>query len=348
MGACVAGLVLLVLSAITAHADSVADFYRGRQISLIVGSGVGGGYDAYARVLSHHMGKYIPGNPAIIVQNMPGAGGLRAANFIYNVAPKDGTTIGIFAHDLALIGVLGHNANVQFDFTKFNWLGSSSSFADDAYLLIVRPDSTIKSAEDARRPGAPPLLLGASTGSGGTGDITVLMHQALGLNLKPVSGYAGSNAMFLAMERKEIDGRFTAIFTLEATRPNWLKPGALRVLLQFARASRHPRFPDVPTARELARSDEARALIELAELPYRIDRPFAAPPGIPSDRAAALRQAFIAAHKDSQYLQEAAKLRIDVSPIGSDEVLRAIDRIAAAPPATLDAMRQLLSKKGSE
>jgi tripartite-type tricarboxylate transporter receptor subunit TctC len=334
----------MALPATAAQADGVAEFYKGRQISVIVGSGAGGGYDAYARVLARHMGRYVPGNPSMVVQNMPGASGLRAANHIYNVAPQDGTTIGILAHDLALIGVLGHVSNAQFDFRRFTWLGSSSDFANDAYLLIVRPDALVKSVEDARRPGAPPLLLGASAGSG---DITILLRDALGLNLKPVSGYTGSNEMFVAIDRNEIHGRFTAISVLEATRPGWLKPGAMRVLLQFARTTRHPRFPDVPTARELAQSESARALIELAEIPYSIDRPFAAPPQVPTARAKALQEAFIAAHKDSQYLDEAAKLGIDISPIGNEEVQRALDRIAATPPATLDAMRRLLAKRGS-
>src|SRR5882672_547085 len=135
--AAMALLAALTLPATAAHSDAIADFYKGKQINLLVGSGVGGGYDAYARVLAHHMGKYIPGHPSIVVQNMPGAGGLRAASYLYGVAPRDGTTIAIVAHDLALLSYLGHDPNVQFDFRRFTWLGSASSFAGDAYLLIV-------------------------------------------------------------------------------------------------------------------------------------------------------------------------------------------------------------------
>src|SRR5262245_53479901 len=149
----------LTLPAAAAHGDGIAKFYKGRQINLVVGSGAGGGYDAYARVLAHHIGKYIPGNPSIVVQNMPGAGGLRAANYLYNVAPKDGTAIAVIAHDLALQSHFGHNPNIQFEFERFTWLGSSSSFADDAYVLIVRPDAAGQSVEEWGRPGGTAALV---------------------------------------------------------------------------------------------------------------------------------------------------------------------------------------------
>jgi tripartite-type tricarboxylate transporter receptor subunit TctC len=339
-------LALLLLTGGVSRADPVADFYRGKQINLIVGSAPGGGYDAYARVLAHHIGRYIPGNPAIIVQNMPGSGGLRAANHLFNVAPKDGTAIATFAHDLVLVGALGQNQNVRFDTGKFVWLGSSSSFANDAYLLIARAEAAVKSIEDARRPGGPPLLMGVSAEGGGTNDITNLVRDALGLNLKPVSGYPGSNALFLAIDRGEIDGRFTALSVLQVTRPQWLTPtGGMRVLLQFARTTRHPLFPDVPTARELAGNAVARSLIELAELPYMLDRPFIAPPGVEPDRSAALQAAFLAAHRDAQYLEEAARLKIDVSPIGGADVPNILARIGAAPQETLEYMKQSIAKQ---
>jgi ABC-type phosphate/phosphonate transport system substrate-binding protein len=149
--------------------------------------------------------------------------------------------------------------------------------------------------------------------------------------------------MFLAIERKEVDGRFTAISVLQATRPAWLKGGTMHVLVQLARTTRHPLLPDVPTARELARDDSARALIELAETPYFMDRPYAAPPGLPEDRAKALQDAFVATQRDTQYLEEAHKLQIDVSPIDGEGVVRAIERIHAAPVETLDRLKKLLA-----
>jgi tripartite-type tricarboxylate transporter receptor subunit TctC len=338
-------LALLTPAAAPARADAVSDFYKGKVVSLVIGYGSGGGYDVYGRLVATHLGKYIPGNPTVVVQNMPGAGSLRSVNYLYNTAPKDGTTIGTFARDMPLLGIIGNNPNVRFDPRKLTWLGSSSSYADDAYLLMTRRDAAVKSIADARVSGGPPLILGG-TAEGATGnDISTVLRDALGLNIKIIVGYPDSNALFLAADRKETDGRFVGLSAVASSRADWLRPeSGMQVLLQFARLSRHPQFPDAPTARELARNDCALALIALAELPYRLSRPFAAPPGLPPDRAKALQAAFLAVHQDPQYLDEAGKLKIDVSPIGGEEVLRAIDGIAGAPPDLIDYMKKLLSE----
>jgi tripartite-type tricarboxylate transporter receptor subunit TctC len=337
--------VTAALAVSPAHADAVADFYRGKQVNLIVGYGPGGGYDTYARLLARHFGRFIPGNPNVIVQNMPGAGSLRAVNYLYNIAPKDGTTIGTFARNMPLIGLLGGNSNVQFNPRKFTWLGSTSSFVHDAYILIVRKDAPVKSIDEARRPDLPALVLGA-TAEGATGnDVPVILRDTIGLHVKQVVGYPDSASIFLAIERGEVHGRTVDLSTVKSMKPEWLKPdGGFRVFVQFARATRHPDFPDVPTARELAKNEAARALIELAELPYAMSRPFAAPPDLPRDRAKALQRAFLAMHEDPQYLEDAAKLRVDVSPIGGDGVLRAIDGIGNAPPELLEYVRKLLAE----
>jgi tripartite-type tricarboxylate transporter receptor subunit TctC len=341
----IAAATVLVLAGAPARADAVADFYKGKVVSLVVGYGSGGGYDVYGRLVATHLGKYIPGNPTVVLQNMPGAGSLRSVNYLYNTAPKDGTIIGTFARDMPLMGIIGNNPNVRFDPRKLTWLGSSSSYANDAYLLITRKDAAVKSIEDARRRGGPPLVLGG-TAEGATGnDISTVLRDALALNIRLIAGYPDSNALFLAADRKETDGRFVGLSAVSSSHPEWLKPDSdMQVLLQFARVTRHPQFPDVPTARELARDDRARALIELAELPYRLSRPFAAPPGLPPDRAKALQAAFLAVHQDPQYLDEAGRLKVDVSPIGGEEVLRAIEGIAGAPPDLLDYIKKLLSE----
>src|SRR2546421_7210836 len=328
-----ATVLATALAVAHAHADAVADFYKRRHVDLIVGSGPGGGYDIYARLLARHLGKFIPGHPPIIVQNMPGGGSLRAVNFLYNLAPKDGTAIGTFTRNMPLIGLLGGNANVQFDPRRLTWLGSASSFVNDAYILIVRKDAPVKSIDEARRADLPGLVLGA-TADGGTGnDVPIILRDTIGLHVKQVVGYPDSASIFLAIERGEVHGRTVDLSTVRSVKPEWLKPdGGFRVFVQFARATRHPDFPDVPTARELAQNEAARALIQLAELPYAMSRPFAAPPDLPPDRAKALQRAFLAVHDDPQYLEDAAKLRVDVSPIGGDGVLRAIDGIGAASP----------------
>jgi tripartite-type tricarboxylate transporter receptor subunit TctC len=337
-------LAVLALPPIEARSDSVADFYRGKQINLIVGYGPGGGYDVYAREFARHFGKYVPGNPSVVVQNMPGAGSLRATNYLFNVAPKDGTTIGTFSHDLVLVGLLGRNPNIQFDIRKFIWLGSASSSANDAYVLIARADAPVKTVQEARRPGGPPLVMSATAEGGGTADFALLLREALGFNVKLIAGYSDSNAMFLAVERKEIDARFASISTLQAARPEWLTPeAAMRVLVQFARVTRLPSLPDVPTAHELARDSKSLELIELAELPRALARPFVAPPGLPADRALALQAAFLAVLGDPQYLEEAARLKIDISPVTGKQALQSIDKIAGGLPEALDHMRNLLA-----
>jgi len=176
-------VVTAALAATPAHADTVADFYKGKQINLIVGYGPGGGYDTYARLLARHFGRFVPGNPNVIVQNMPGAGSLRAVNYLYNVAPKDGATIGTFARNMPLIGLLGGNSNVQFNPRRFTWLGSTSSFVYDAYILIVRKDAPVKSIDEARRPDLPALVLGG-TAEGATGnDVPVILRDTIGLHV---------------------------------------------------------------------------------------------------------------------------------------------------------------------
>ena len=307
--------ITAVFAVAPAHADEVADFYRGKQIDLIVGYGPSGGYDTYARLLARHFGKFIPGNPSVIVQNMPGGGSLRAVNYLYNAAPKDGTTIGMFSRNMPLIGLLGGNPNVQFKPRKLTWLGSSSSFVNDAYILIVRKDAPVKSIEEARRADLPALVLGGNAESATGNDVPIILRDTIGLHVKQVVGYPDSAAIFLAIERGEVHGRTVDLSSVKSMKPEWLKPDSgYRVLVQFARTTRHPDFPDVPTARELAKNEAARALIELVELPYTLSRPVAAPPDVPADRAKALRRAFLAVHSDARYLEDAARLRVRCEP----------------------------------
>jgi tripartite-type tricarboxylate transporter receptor subunit TctC len=323
-------------------ADPVSDFYKGKNIQLIVGYGPGGGYDVYARLMARFFGKHVPGAPNVVVQNMPGAGSLRAANYIYVTAPRDGTVIGTFARNMPLLGVLKDNPNVQFDPRKFTWLGSPSSAENDAYLLFANKDAAIKSAADLLKKGGPPLVLGG-TAEGATGnDVTILLKDALDLNLKMIAGYPDSGALFLAADRKEIDGRFVGLSAVSSSKPDWLKPDSqMHVLMQFARKTRHKDFPDAPTAREMAPNPRALALVELAEIPYSLSRPFVAPPALPADRAAALQKAFLEANADPEYLTEANKIGVDVSPVGAKEAAEMIEKLAAASPDLLEYIKKL-------
>ncbi|MEA3025873.1 MAG: hypothetical protein QOF91_1158 [Alphaproteobacteria bacterium] len=344
----VAALLALALLDVCAHdlnAQSPEEFYRGKRITLTVGYGPGGGYDVFARLLARHIGKYIPGNPSVIVQNMPGAGSLIAANYLYNVAPRDGTAFGLMARDMPLLGLMAHAANVQFDPRKFTWLGSSSNFSDDAYMMIVRDDAPARSIDDMRRPGVPIMVLGGTADGATGGDVPRILQSALGLNMKLVLGYRDSAAVFLAMERGEVSGRTTDLSAIRATRPDWLKPnGGYRVLVQYARLTRHPDYPDVPTARELATTEAGRALIEFTETPLlTMSRPFAAPPGLPEDRARTLRTAFLAAHRDAQYLDEATKIGLYVNPVNADELVHSLEQMSKARPELFEQVNKLLS-----
>ena len=231
----------------------------------------------------------------------------------------------MFGSDIPLIGLIGGNASVQFDPRKFTWLGSSSSFAQRR-LCADRARRTRRSPsiEAARRPGGAPIVLGGTGEGARDGDVPKILRDALGFNIKQVLGYPDSPSIFLAVERGEVDGRTFDFSSVKATKPAWLKPDSgYHVLVQFARVTRHPELPDVPTARELAPSDAARELIAFAEAPLlTMARPFAAPPGMPADRAKALQDAFVAAHRDPQFLAEADKLGLDISPVGRRHAAR--------------------------
>jgi tripartite-type tricarboxylate transporter receptor subunit TctC len=324
-----------------ARADAVSDFYKGRQIEIIVGSSPGGGYDIYARLLAQHIARFMPGNPTAIVRNMPGAGGLRAANYLYQNAPKDGLAIAALAREIPTMGVLGGNPNVQYDVRKFNWLGSASSFSGDAYILWARKQSAAKTIDDLRRPGGSPLLIGATSSTSAAGTIPVLLHDALGLNLKVIPGYTDSGAVALAVDRGEVDGQFASFSVIHLEKPHWLDADSpVRPLVQYARATRHPLLADTPTARELAKDEHSRQLVEANEAPWAMSRPFAAPPGIPEDRAAALRQAFIAVQNDPGYLADAARAKVDTSPLDGASIVQLIDKLADAPPDIREYMRK--------
>lgn len=324
------------------QADPVADFYKGKQIQMIVGHSPGGGYDIYARLLARYLGPAIPGNPTIVVQNMTGAASLVSANYLYGKAPRDGTVIGLIDRGLPLMAILRTNPNVRFDPAEFTWLGSASSFADDAFLLFARKDAAVKTVEDALRPGGPKLIVGVTAEGATDKDVAVLFRDVLGFNFKIIPGYRGGNEISLAVDRGEVEARLTAMSGASASRPAWFLPdGPMHVLVQFARATRHPRFPDVPTARELARDPARLTLVELAELPYQMSRPFVAPPGIPLDRAKALEAAMIKASKDPNFLVEASALKLDVSPIDGDAMLKLIGRLAKSPPEVLERMKVL-------
>src|SRR5262245_40068806 len=246
--------------------------------------------------------------------------------------------------DMALLGLMGHNPNVQFDPRNFPWLGSLSKLPRQRPVIEVRDDAPGKSIADMRRPDGPVLVLGGTADGATGGDVPRILQEALELQMKLVLGYRDSAAVFLAMERNEVSGRTTDLSAIKATRPDWLKPnGGYRLLVQFARRTRHPDYQDVPTARELATTISGRALIEFTETPLlTMARPFAAPPDVPAERVRALQAAFLAAHRDAQYLQEAARAGVYISPVSGEDIVRSIDQMSRASPEIFDKVRKLL------
>jgi tripartite-type tricarboxylate transporter receptor subunit TctC len=338
------GVLIAALTLAQARAQDGVAFLKDRPMSLIVGYGTGGGYDVYARHLARHMSRFLPGAPTIVVQNMPGAGSLTAANFIYNSAPKDGSTFGTFAREMPLSALLKANPNVRFDPTRFTWIGTPAGGNEEVYLMFIRKEAPIKDARDLLRAGGPELVVGGTGAGSGGNDWALLLRDGLGLRIKLIAGYRDSNALFLSVERGEIDARSLDYSAVRSSRPDWVSPnGPVRLLLQFGTSNRHPDFPDTMTARELARSPDELALLELAELSNTLARPFAAPPGVPKPQADALRRAFANMVKDPEYLAEANKLRIDIAPLSGEEVLEVISKLAQAPPQVLEQMRRIRS-----
>jgi tripartite-type tricarboxylate transporter receptor subunit TctC len=335
----------LVVAACIAPLEPAAaqDFYKGKTINLIVGNAPGGGYDHYARLLARHMPRHIPGEPAIVVRNLPGAGGMVMSNHMYSQAARDGLTFGMMSRANPIEPLLG-NAAAKFKSEEFTWLGTSSSYEDDAYCLIVRADSRFITIEDVQKPGAP-LLLGGLAAGGTDTDITLIARDVFKLNTQLVRGYGGSTEINLAIQRGEVEGRAIGMSSLQTTMTEWLNQGKLRFLMQFGHERRWKGLPDVPTAREVAKTAEDKALLELAELPFLMARPFLAPPGVPQAQAEILRKAFMDAHKDPEYLREAAQMKIDVSPLSGDEIQKIVARIARTSPAVVGRYNAILHSK---
>lgn len=334
-----APLVFLAFAS-PARAD-VADFYRGKTLNVIVGYGPGGGYDLYARLLARYIGAHIPGNPSVVVQNMPGAAGMRAANYIAAAAPKDGTAVATFDMNIPLIGLLG-DPNVQYDPRRFTWLGSMSDSAGDAYVLFSRKSPQVRSAADLRRPDTPPLTVGV-IGPGATDyDIGVMLRDVFDFRLKIVSGYANSAAVGLAIQGREIDAEFLGLISAKLVNPHWFGPASdMHVLMQFGRTTRHPYIPDAPTVQELIPEARHKPLLDAVEAPFKLIRPYVAPPGTPQDRAEALQSAFRAATADPALRAEAEKLNLEISPVFAADAARRIDDLSKTPPDVLARLRAL-------
>jgi tripartite-type tricarboxylate transporter receptor subunit TctC len=312
-----------------AYAQSAEQFYKGRQVTMVVGTSPGGINDISARFVARYLGKYIPGNPTIVVENQPGAGGITSANRLANTFAQDGSVIAKLERAVPLLAIQG-DPNVHFDPLKLTWLGSLSSYANDAYLMLVMASDPIKSAAEIKQ-GGKSITLGGDNAASSNVIYAIIARDVLKLNIKVVSGYTGAAPLFLAMQRGEIDGQVVGLSSVRTGQRALWNEHAFRALMQFGRKTRHPEFSDVPTAYELTNDPSAQALLNFADLQFFISLPFAAPPGIPTDRAAALRTAFMAMCRDPGVAAAAEKLGIDMSPIDGATVHDAVAKAAATP-----------------
>jgi tripartite-type tricarboxylate transporter receptor subunit TctC len=322
-------LAVTLLAMPQASAQSVEQFYRSHSVTMLVGTAPGGINDISARLAAKYLGRFIPGNPAIVVQNNPGAGGLITGNKLYNNAERDGSVLAKFERAVPQIQIQG-DPNAQFDSTRFVWLGSLSSYANDAYLLLINADNPVKTVDNLRKPGVK-VNLGADNSASSNLIFAVIAKEILGLNINVIRGYTGAANLFLAMQSHELDGQFVGLSSVKSGQRDLWNKVAFRPLMAFGRTTRHPDFPDIPIGREMTKDKDALSLIEFAELPFFMALPFAAPPGIPADRAKALQTAFMTMCRDKEFVAEAEKIGIDMSPIDGDGILKMLAATAATP-----------------
>ena len=307
-----------------ATAQTEADFFTGKTLSIVIGFGPGGGYDLSARVLSRHMGKHLPGKPQIIARNMPGGGSLRAANYIYSLAPKDGTEFGIFGRTAPIDPLLG-NQQAKFDPLKFTWLGSSSNEVSTCVAWNTAP---VKNFEDAL---AHELTVGAAGATSPSATLPRIFNLALGTRFKVISGYPSSANILTALEAGELGGFCSwGWVPMKAMRADWIRDRKFNVLFQIG-LKKHKDHPDIPLVLDLAKTPQQRQLMELVVAPQMFGRPFAAPPDLPPARAASLRKAFEATIADKAYIEEAERLKLEPELVTHGEIAAMIARLYAFP-----------------
>jgi tripartite-type tricarboxylate transporter receptor subunit TctC len=308
-----------------AHADPIADFYKGRSISWILSAGAGGGYASYAQAFAPYFSAHIPGNPNIVIQNMPGGGGIRAMLYLYSVAPKDGTTLGLVHSSVPFAPLYGIKA-ATFEPRKMNWIGSIDASTG---ICVAWHTSGIATWQDLL---TKPFTVG-STGAGSQMETMPLMLDNLfGTRIKVIAGYVGGNDIYLAMERGEIGGRCGGLISsIKSTRPEWFPQKKVNVPIQIASA-RNPLFPDVPAIAEFAKDARTKNILKLVLSPLEMDRPILAPPGVPAERVAALRAAFHDAMNDPGFIAEAEKQHLEIKEISGARVTEVLDDAYAMPP----------------
>ena len=321
-----AAALLAVLPASVASAQSPADFYKGRTLEFYIGYSVGGGYDLYARTIGRHLSKHIPGNPTVVMKNMEGAGSLRLANWMFRVAPKDGSVIATIGRGTGFDPILGQKG-ASFDGTKFTWIGSANN--EVSVCVAWNATSGITKFEDLF---TKEMTVGGTSMSADTDQFPRILNGVLGTKMRIISGYPGGNDVVLAMERGEVKGRCGWSWSsVMSTHKIWLDEKKMTVLAQLA-LHKHPELPDVPLITDLAKTDEQKQILKLIFARQVMGRPYFAPPGIPADRAEVLRKAFMDTMKDKDFLADAEKEKLEITPVDGAEVQKLVAEVYATPP----------------
>ncbi len=316
-----------------ARADAVSDFYRGRTVNVLIGVAVGGEYDLHARAVSRFLGKYIPGNPSVVPQNMTGAGGLKMANYLYEVAPRDGTNIGMLANTFPAMQAAGVKG-VMFDANKFSWIGSICPTIE---TMTVWKTTGVHSIEDARNK----EVIAGATGRGAiTYMFPAMLNEFAGTKFKIVTGYPGGNDVNLAMERGEVGARNNTWSSWKVTKPDWLRNKDITVIVQAGPKTND--LPGVPSIEDVIPDPDNRKVVELLVSGTRLGRPLATTPGVPEERVKALRDAFDAAMKDPEFLREAAAANIEVDPVRGVDMQDVVKNVLATPKHLAERARALI------
>jgi tripartite-type tricarboxylate transporter receptor subunit TctC len=305
-------------------AAAQSDFYKGKNIDLIVSTGVGGGLDANARVVARHLGNHIPGSPTIVPKNLPGAGHIKAANFVFNVAPKDGTVIATFIPVFVLAQVLDRGA-AQFDPAKFEWLASTSS---NNSTIWVWHTAGVNSVEEATKK---QVLMGGTAPGSYTVIYPIIMNSVIGTKFKLISGYQSATDIGLAIERGEVQGRAgNNLNSLKAENGEWLRSGKIKLIAQVG-LERDPEYPNLPLMSDFAKSDSDRQILKLFSTDVIIGRPFVTSPGVPAERVALLRKAFAEMMKDPAFLKDAATAGLDVTAVDGVKIQKIVQDLVNTP-----------------
>jgi tripartite-type tricarboxylate transporter receptor subunit TctC len=331
---CALPLGLVIALAVATPATAQAPSLAGKNVTMLIGFGPGGGYDAWGRVVARHIGRHLPGNPNVVPQNMPGGGSFNAANNIYTIAPKDGTVLGIIARDAAL-GPLTGAPGARFDPLKISWVGTPTT---ETNICIATEKAKVKTVKDLF---TTELIIG-NTGVGtGTYSYPKALNGMLGTKFKLISGFPSSTDVFLAMERGEVDGICESLDSVIGKRPDWIATKKINVLFQGGVAP-NPELKDVPFVVDMARNGGEKQAIEFLYAGQGIGRPFVAPPDLPADRLKMLRDAFNATMKDSDFIADVKKQKLDLEPEDGEHLATLIKKIYATPKAVVDKIGELI------